>query len=193
MFVRSSNDRQDQQTGDSELWEALRSGRRQALDGLFRTHYHHLYNYGLKFCADPELARDGIQELFITLWNSRSSLSQAHSVKAYLLTSLRRILLRSLQSERSAKRRGTEYSEMQLRPALTAEDFIIHREAENERRARLQEALDVLTDRQLEVLYLRYYNGLTNEEIASVLDINNQSVRNHLTRALGRLKSVIRE
>lgn len=191
MFVRSSNDSQDQQTGDSELWEALRSGRRQALDQLFRTHYPHLYHYGLKLSADPELTRDGIQELFITLWNSRHSLSEAFSVKAYLLTSLRRILLRTIQTRQNARRRSTEYTEMQLRPQLTAEDFIIHRETEHQRQALLQDALDTLTDRQLEILYLRFYNGLSNGEIASVLDINNQSVRNHLSRALGRLKEAV--
>jgi RNA polymerase sigma factor (sigma-70 family) len=49
--------------------------------------------------------------------------------------------------------------------------------------------LNNLSRRQREVIYLRYYDDLTYEEISQVMGLNYQSVMNHLHKALKALRS----
>src|SRR5690625_7520840 len=52
----------------------------------------------------------------------------------------------------------------------------------------LRDALDLLPERQKEVLFLKYYNGMSYDEIEEILAINYQSIRNHIYRALQKLR-----
>lgn len=56
---------------DKRLWAALRSGRQEALEELFRCYHKQLYNYGLKMSGDRELVQEAIQQLFLNLWKRR--------------------------------------------------------------------------------------------------------------------------
>ena len=52
----------------------------------------------------------------------------------------------------------------------------------------LQGAINKLPDRQKEAVYLRYYNNLSGQEIAEIMNINHQSVRSTLAKALNNLR-----
>jgi RNA polymerase sigma factor (sigma-70 family) len=55
----------------------------------------------------------------------------------------------------------------------------------------LQEAIDRLTSRQREAVYLKYVTGLDYEDISVILDINYQSVRNIIYRAVQNLRDTL--
>src|SRR5690625_6672265 len=65
---------------------------------------------------------------------------------------------------------------------------MVYKDVNSENRLILQQALNQLTPRQKEVIYLRFYHGLTNPEISGVMDINDQCVRNLLSGAIKRLR-----
>lgn len=174
------------------LWKELRLGQRDALDGLFRLFCNSLFDYGIRIINDEELVKDGIQELFLKLWKNHKSLSQAQSVEAYLLLSLRRILLRQVSSRNKRFEHNKTYLEVSFSESFSAEDVIIRGELADEQLEELLMAVNHLTGRQKETLFLRYYHGLTNAEIAFVMNINLQSVRNHLTRAISSLRAIVR-
>ena len=50
--------------------------------------------------------------------------------------------------------------------------------------------MNKLSDRQREVLYMKYYSQMNNEEISEALGINNQSVRNLTHRSIEQLKKL---
>ena len=52
----------------------------------------------------------------------------------------------------------------------------------------MQKALNKLSAKQREAIYLKYYQNMTNEQIAEVMKINNQSVRNLISQSLGSLR-----
>src|SRR5690625_8006738 len=72
------------------------------------------------------------------------------------------------------------------------EEMMIQKEFRKEQKEHLYNAIQMLNDRQKEALFLRYYHGLTSNEIAIVMDVNPQSVRNHLARAIARLQSLLK-
>jgi RNA polymerase sigma factor (sigma-70 family) len=53
------------------------------------------------------------------------------------------------------------------------------------------EALLSLTHRQKEAVYLKFYNGLTNDEISEVMQVNKQSVYNHISKAIQKMQGFV--
>ena len=68
---------------------------------------------------------------------------------------------------------------------------MIDTETSIERKRILKEKLNQLPDRQREIIHLRYFHNLKNEEIAEILEMNYQSVSNLLYRAIKNLKSKV--
>lgn len=182
----------DSKNGDEDrLWTALRCGQREALDRLFCLFYTPLVNYGIKLISDEELTKDGIQELFLRLWKHHTSLSTAKSVQAYLMFSLRRILLRQVQNRKKRYERARTYLDEAFSASFSMEEVIVRTELDREKKQELVKAINHLNSRQKEALFLRYYHGLNNTEIAEVMGINRQSVRNNLSRALQSLRTIV--
>ena len=80
---------------DVELWRNFKNGDVKSLDHIARLYYLSLFQYGLSKGYSRELVEDSIQDLFITLWDSRQSLSQVSHVKSYLFLALRHRLNRT--------------------------------------------------------------------------------------------------
>lgn len=179
---------------DRKLWQALRDGQKQAVSQLFGKYYQRLFNYGMRIASSKsEVVRDSIQVLFFKLWKYRESLGEAKSVKAYLLSSLRRILLQKLSQEKTRSERNYEFIEIQFNAVPNIEEEIIGLEHRSHLKERIKQACRELSSRQSEILLLRYDHGLTNREISEVLDINYQTVRNHLSRALRNMRKQLTE
>ncbi|MFC0183399.1 RNA polymerase sigma factor [Pseudarcicella hirudinis] len=75
---------------DIQLWEQLKNGSELALGKLIRKYFNLLQNYGFKFIKDEDFIKDCVQEVFIEIWNRRDNISIPESVKAYLLSSVRK-------------------------------------------------------------------------------------------------------
>ncbi len=178
--------------GENKLWQQLKRGDRTALEKIFRRHYDDLFRYAVKFCGSEVVAEDHIQELFLRIWKKRENLGQVTGVKTYLWTALRRSLIsqsnkKSRESEVYTKL-GKEKSRMQFAP----EEIIIKKEKSHAKREALKKAMDELTPRQREILYLRYYDGMTYEEIESITSLNYQTLRNYVYESLKVLDAVMK-
>ncbi len=173
------------------LWKSMCWGEKKALDALFRLYYTPLIDYGIKIAGDEEQVKDAIQELFLKLWKTRNMLTTPQSVKAYLLVSLRRILLRGAEKKRNRYKRNKAYIDNDFSAVFSKEDLIIKEKIEQQQGKLLIQAINQLSSRQKETLFLRYYHGLTSQEIAEVMGINHQSAKNNLCRALKNVRGAI--
>lgn len=174
------------------LWRKIREGDDEALENLFCFTYSHLFNYGFQITPQEGLVKDAIQELFLTLWRTHPYLNQAYSVKSYLFHSLRRILLRNLKKQRNRSKRNKVYAENFFDDIYNIEELMIHFETEKQQQEMLLEALGSLTKRQKEAIFLKFYEGATNHEIAQIMGINHQSVYNLIYKAIEKLKEFVK-
>lgn len=172
---------------DSKLWDAYKNGDKEAFSFLFRKYYSPLFLYGSKIMQDQNALEDCIQELFMELWKSRSQV-EVKSVKAYLFKSLKYKIYRQL-SQRKITSEAFLKEDMIFE--LSHDTFMIHREDETERAKQLIRAFDKLSNRQKEVIYLKYYLGLSYEEVSEIMEINYQVARNLLYLALRSMKKMI--
>jgi RNA polymerase sigma-70 factor (ECF subfamily) len=172
---------------DIELWESFRRGDKEAFAALFREHYETLFRYGSKFTSDSELLEDSIQELFIELWQARSA-APVLSVKAYLLKSLKYKLLKVF---RQKGRLLTLHTGSDISFELSHENFLITQQESAEKKERVLNALGQLSNRQKEIIYLKYYQNLSYEEVSEIMNINYQVARNLLYQAIKSLKTLL--
>ena len=71
------------------------------------------------------------------------------------------------------------------------EDAIVDHETTTINTHKLQEAIHALTPKQKEVLYLRFYEGLSYDEIEKITDTNYQSIRNLLSKTIKNLRKAV--
>lgn len=161
------------QPSDASLWASFLGGDERASDQLFLQYYDTLYRYGLRLTGEEELTKDSIQTVFQQLWQRRTALGPVAAVGPYLLTALRRQLARDQQAQRRQSELASVY-ETEFEVQYTPDDFDLP-EAQHQQ---LLEALEQLSDRQREAVYLKFFNSLSYEQIAEVMALNVQSVRN---------------
>ena len=154
---------------------------------LFRKYYTLLYQYGNKICADTSVLEDAIQELFIEIWNRRAT-EPPDSVKAYLLKALKFKLYKSFRQRKLSADVGESHNSLF---ELSYESFIIGRENDEQKSKNILAALNTLSARQKEVVYLKIYKGFSYEEVSAIMAINYQVVRNLLCQALKALRKVM--
>lgn len=174
----------------AELWEAFRVGDARALSTLFEIYYDALYYYGLKLTGDEELVKDCIQDLFQKLWRRRTGLRAVQVVKAYLFKALRRHLGDETKLLRRHRHLLPAYTDS-FEVTYSHEEFLIAQQGDAEQSTRLLAALNQLSKRQREALYLKFFDGFSYERIAEVMSLNTQSVRNLVFNALQTLRKVL--
>ena len=168
-----------------DAWSNFKGGDFASLGFFFETYYQELFYYGIKIVAMPELVKDTIQDLFADVWERRNTMVSVDNFKAYLIISLRNELVHRINRIR---KETLSESIATLQFSFSPEDFLISTEQNSEHSRLLSVSMDGLTDRQREVILLRFFHGLEFHEISQVLEMNIQSVRNLLFRALDKIR-----
>lgn len=178
-------------SGYDDLWRDIRSGKKKALSDLFCVSYSWLFNYGYRIVPREAFVEDAIQELFLILWEKREAINEARSVKSYLCSSLRRIIFRRIQKQKNRAKRNFSYKLSFSEDLRTMEELIIYFEIDQEKKQRLSLALGALSERQKEAVFLKFYEGFSTKEIAQIMDINTQSVYNHVSAAISKMQNFV--
>ena len=181
----------DTRRNRKELWNQIRGGNSEALSKLFCISYSWLFKYAYAIVGNESLAEDAIQELFLTIWQKRDGISEARSVKSYLIASIRRIIFCRIERQKNRGKRNYEYGDYISEKAYNAEERLIRFEINKERKQELRFALHALSQRQQEAIYLKFYSGLSTAEISDLMQINKQSVYNHVSTGLNKMQQHI--
>jgi RNA polymerase sigma-70 factor (ECF subfamily) len=158
------------------------SGNKKSFEDLYKQYFQALINYGFRITKNENLIEDAVQELFISIWNNRTNLSEVNEVKFYLFRSLKNRILRQLEKDVFDK---SEDIDVYL-------DFLNSISEEQKKIDFLQRAIAHLPIRQQEVINLKYYHDFTLDEIAKLMDVNKQSVSNLLFRSYAILRKLLK-
>ena len=172
------------------LWSRFLKGDNQVLSLIYLQHSNALFDYGCRFTADKDMVKDCIQEVFCTLIKSHKHLGETDNVRLYLLKSIKRRIIRELK--KNSNQPGLindDDSQFNLRWAENLDDQM--NELKEDKRQQVFEAMESLTERQKEAIYLRFNRGLEYEEISFLLNLNYQSSRALIHRAIEKLREVV--
>ena len=178
-------------TGEYQLWQSFREGNQRAFAEIYERYARKLLSYGRKMTADAQVIEDAIQDLFIELWKGRANLSPTHSIQFYLFRALRNKLSRHRPGIALPDPESDEWLNHEDLFTIPFETALIAEEQENEQANALRQAIGKLSQRQQEIIHLRYYQHMDNRQITELMGINDQSVRNLLHTALLALRQVL--
>lgn len=172
------------QSDEMQLIRGLKRGREYAFTSIFNLYFQTLYQYSVSFLKSEHDAEDVVQEVFIRLWLSRENITAENSLKSFLFTATRNLLI-------------TRFNQRLNAPAF--EDYLdycnsLGREDDSrleyeEFMTRLDLCISELPPHQQKVVRMSKIEQLGNKEIADRLGINEQSVKNSLSLGLKHVRS----
>lgn len=163
---------------DAELLEQWRSGDTKAGQQLFSRHYVGVERFFLNKVS-PDLVSDLVQKSFMTCLENRDRISEGNRFRAYLLTIAYRVFCAHL---RKRYREGGSLNPEEI--SLTALDPSPSSVVTRSREKRLLlEGLRKISVKHQVLLELHYWEDLTTQEIAAVLELPAGTVRGRLQRA----------
>ncbi len=169
------------------LWKKMKLGDQKSFSVIFKFYYPKLYAYGVKLMPFSDLVRDQIQDLFINIWQNREGLGDVSNLKAYLFTSLRRRLFNSKEksphTEPIDRLSEKDYPSWVFEPGEFMDTAFISSNVKE----KLIKNLNSLPVNQREIIFLRFYNQLTYKEIADIIHVKEQSVKNNMPKILQKL------
>jgi RNA polymerase sigma-70 factor (ECF subfamily) len=157
--------------------------RPRAFADLYDAQFDRLYRY-LRFrLDDPALAEDLVAEVFVRAWTKLERLTDDRAVAWLFITA------RHLVADHYRERRGpVSLDELPpaTQPTAAPPD---HQVMADEEQARLLHCLATLTDREREIIALRFLAGLRHREIARAVGVSEGNVAKILHRALRKLRA----
>lgn len=151
---------------------------------MFDATHDGLVGYAQRFLRDAGAAHDIVQIAFIKLWQHRESLEPGRSIRGWLYQTVRNLSLSRIRDDRrhEAGLAGWDDAPMWRDPGPEA--LLEASELGRSMAVWMAE----LPERQREALTLSRFEGLSHEEIATVMEIAPRTVNNHLVRGLQALR-----
>jgi len=176
--------------GDSEIIDLINSGSRPAYNELYRRYVKMLTHFGLGFTKDIQVIEDCLHDLFLWIWTKRGTLMMHHSIKSYLFKSLRTSIVHRMEKDHRIDLVSEDDNEIdRLSDSLfTVELSSIAREDEQIRQGKLDQLFKELTSRQKELIYLRYQEEMSFEDMAVHFDISLKGCYKLMARAISSLR-----
>jgi len=169
-------------------WAAFVEGDQRVFERMYDTFFDSLYNYGRKYTEDLELIEDAIQDLFVRFWKNRANLTAPASLRNYLFKAFRNHLRDRIKA--SGRYVTGDFDERYpFEMVLSAEEKRIGSEVEQAVSMRLAKAMEQLTARQKEAIFLRFYEGFSYEEIAETMEITVKATYKLMARSIDAMRN----
>lgn len=153
---------------------------------LFDTHYARLYAYVRSQVSDRETAEDLTAATFERAFSRNHTYDPA---KASFATWLFRIAHNLVVNHYATTSRNPRPYELDEVTEISTTDISPEQQVlQQEQQRLLRETLTTLSERDQEIIQLKFYGRLTNREIATVLELNEKTVSVIILRALQKLK-----
>lgn len=171
--------------GDRLLLQQAANGDQLAFRVIYEKYWEDLFQAAYKRTRHADDARDLVQELFISLWNNAGQLNKEIDLGAYLYVALRNKIFNYF--EKKAVR--LSYLLAQPFQPVESEDAIFSSIRTREIKACVAEAVAAMPPKMKEIYQLSREQQLSVGEIARLLGIAPQTVKNQLHTALDRIRT----
>jgi RNA polymerase sigma-70 factor, ECF subfamily len=171
------------------LVEAAQSGDRDAFGNLYDALLPGLYSYVRARTTSDVEAEDVVSEAILSVVKKLQDFRWRHpgSFRGWVFQIARRELVDFYRQNGSLVTPMNEMHESLPDPLPGPEIWALRGEG----RADLLAMVSRLSERKREVVMLRYFGGLRNTEIATVLNLDERTVAAHISRALDELQSAL--
>ncbi len=170
-------------TPDPELLRHYaEQGDEAAFAEVVRRQMDMVYSVALRVCRNAALAEEVAQGVFSTLARDAAQLARYDTIVGWLHTAARRRAIDAVRQEERRRAREQEAVIMQTDPTSPADHW-------PEIQPWLDEAVGQLREDDRKVVLLRFFSGLSHQEIGTVLGLSENSANKRVERALEKLRA----
>jgi len=177
---------------DLELMRRVASGDSKALEALYNRYSPVLYTVIKKIVNDEKIAEEVLADVFVIIWQKSKQFDfNLANVYTWLITLARNKAVdtnRRMHSDATSINYSDEFEDQFIIPNLSPAIDPLDLKTALSLKDNIELALNNLTDAQQYVIYLAYYEGLTQKEIAVKLNIPLPTVKSKIKIALSNLK-----
>ncbi|WP_316839503.1 RNA polymerase sigma-70 factor [Pedobacter gandavensis] len=165
---------------DQELLQQISEGSKKAYVLIYQKYHRLLFLYAYRKLNNQEEAEDVVQEVFISFWNKRQTLSPEVSIAGYLYRAVRNRAL-NIFAHREIETKYLDSLDEFLGHNYESADSLIR---ERQIAALIAEEIDRLPAKMREIFELSRKGHLSYKEISLELNISEHTVATQIKRAL---------
>jgi RNA polymerase sigma-70 factor (family 1) len=174
---------------DSELILLWKDGNEQAFELLYKKHVTVLITLARQKLADKELAEDFVHDAFISFYKRKEDLPTDISISAYLYVSLRNRIISYYRKDSLGQKYITHITHIHTDTDNSTVEQIEAKEFEE----RINKEIKKLPPQCKIVFELSRKEQLSNKEIGQKLDLSENTIEQHIRRALRQLKNSFKD
>ncbi|RPD42157.1 RNA polymerase sigma-70 factor [Chitinophaga barathri] len=171
---------------ETYLLHEMAAGNQQALKAIVEAFWPNIYAHALAYLRSPEKAEELTQDVFIAIWEKRSTLPGIENFRGYLFITARNKIISRLREKLGDELTGDE--------ADAAETlYIPDSQLElKELNSLLRQGIAQLPPKRQRVFEMSRLEGKSHAEIAAELNISKDTVSEYITLALNFLRTYLK-
>jgi RNA polymerase sigma factor (sigma-70 family) len=173
------------QLSDNDLFHLFSNGDENAFTALYERNAAFLFNAAIIKLKEKEDAQEVVQNVFISLWTNRKANIQ--DIRSYLFGAVNNQCNNILRTRSSIRDHHMQYG--QLKEHYISEVPLERKELHQE----LVAAINMISPTSKEAFIKLYIQRKRLKVIATEMDINVQSVKNHIQHALKTLRGYLKK
>lgn len=168
---------------DRELLDAIRQNDERAFAELFRRYWKSVHTVVYGRIRSLDIAQEIVQNLFISIWEKRASISINH-LPSYLHTAAKNRVINHIESQLIQKKHWDYYKQFIPDHDHTTE----HAVEWSELMRAVENGMSRLPEKSRRIFRLHRFDGLSITEIAGSLKVSEKAIQYHITKSIKQLK-----
>lgn len=168
------------------MFHSLAKGDELAFEKLYKLYFPRLHSFSFKIINDSGLAKDVVQNVFIKIWETRTSFN-FDNPEAFIYRMVRNASINYIRHLKVVDNLKSRVKDQYLGEELYYIDMVGNEPyilIEKELEDKILEVMNSLPDKCLTVFRMSRIDGLKNREIADQLEISIKSVEKHISKAM---------
>lgn len=179
---------------DQSLLAAIARKEAAALAEFYDHYAPRLYGLALKIVRNQAVAEDVLQEVFLAIWNKAGQFDQQRgNLMGWITILCRNRAIDALRSMKNRSSRSYELNEEILsgKPNGDERSDPLHQLSNNDLEKQVKAALNKLPEEQKSLIFMAYFEGLSQTEISERLKIPLGTVKTRIRAGMGKLREAL--
>lgn len=169
---------------DDVLWSLVQADDQRAFGVLYGRYWQPVWSYAKHAMTDPDDAEDIVQELFMALWEKRSTLQITSSLKAYLYRATLNKVIDRIDRSKYKESYLADLKRTFEEGSYTTDAVLFEKELIE----RLETCINTMPPKMRAIFTLSRFDMMSHQQISDYLNISRENVNRQIKNALMLLK-----
>lgn len=171
---------------EEDLILSLKNGSEYAFDTIYRMYSTRLYNYSIQYTKSKEDSEELVQDVFTKVWLYRKSIKQTETLAPFIFKIARNKLINRYRAQLNSfsYESYVDYCNEKSLSVANTQHLVEYKDFCEI----LADVMDKLPQTQKDVIENCKLRGLSNNEVADILNLKEQTIKNQLSLGLKTLK-----